>query len=339
MPTKLTTNTTYQKLLSKLKSILIEGLKKIEEEKVRTYWRTGQLISNYILQNKERADYGENLFDKLAEDLGIDVSTLQRTVQFYRAFPISAALRKLSWMHYVQLITVKNEQKRKLFAERAAKKEWSYRELSEAVRLDRLKIEEPKEKSVQSTDKLSVTRPRLFTYQVLEPAFIHPIEERLVIDLGFKVIIHAEIKGIRLKQDELIESQKSGDAYSFKHSDATKKELYAYKALVERVVDGDTIWLNIDLGFSCWTRQKVRLRGIDCPELDTKKGQEAKEFVEARLKEVDFVLVKTHKSDKYERYLTDVFYLAGEENPQRVLEEGIFLNQELLDLGLAKISD
>jgi endonuclease YncB( thermonuclease family) len=156
-----------------------------------------------------------------------------------------------------------------------------------------------------------------------------------VIDLGFTFIIHAEVKGIKLKAGELIESIKTGENYTFKHSDAKPRELYTYKALVERVIDADTILLNIDLGFSSWARQKVRLRGIDAPELSTKEGQEARKFVEARLREVEFVVVKTFKSDKYDRYLSDVFCLKGEADPLKVLEQGTFLNQELLDLNLA----
>ena len=68
--------------------------------------------------------------------------------------------------------------------------------------------------------------------------------------------------------------------------------------------------------------------------MDTKAGQDAKKYVEAKLKEVEFVVVKTHKSDKYDRYLTDIFYLKDEDNPLAVLEEGTFLNQELLDISI-----
>ncbi len=207
---------TYPVLLSQLKTVFIQGMLRIEEEKVKTYWRTRELISNYILENKERSDYGENLFDKLAEDLDIERTVLLRTVQFYRAFPILAERRELSWNHYKSLITVQDKSKREAFEKMALKKEWTAEELSEAIRLDRLKIEEPEIRQVQSSVKLSVTRSRIYTYQVLEPAFIHPIEERLVIDLGFKVLIHAEIKGVRLKAEEIIESVKAGENYSFR---------------------------------------------------------------------------------------------------------------------------
>ncbi len=336
MPKTELTVKTYPLLLTQLKKVFIEGLQRIEAEKVKTYWRTGELIAKDILKNKDRADYAQHLFERLTEDLGVDVSTLLRAVKFYRAFPIPATWQELSWSHYRLLITVEGQARRKFFQKRAAEKEWSVEELSEAIRLDKLKIEEPQERSAQSPVKLSVTRSRLYTYQILEPNYIHPIEEHLVIDLGFKTLIHAQIKGLRLKAGEIIESEKRGGGYSFKHSAAAPKELYTYKALVEKVIDADTIWLNIDVGFSCWSRQKVRLRGIDAPEIDTKKGPDAKQFVEARLKEVSFIIVKTHKSDKYERYLADIFYLEDQSEPQKVLSGGAFLNQELLDNGLAR---
>ncbi|OGG49508.1 MAG: hypothetical protein A3F84_08580 [Candidatus Handelsmanbacteria bacterium RIFCSPLOWO2_12_FULL_64_10] len=51
--------------------------------------------------------------------------------------------------------------------------------------------------------------------------------------------------------------------------------------------------------------------------------------------EVPFVVLTTTKPDKYDRYLSDVFYLPGGIDPQDVLQKGIFLNQQLLDQGLA----
>jgi len=108
---------------------------------------------------------------------------------------------------------------------------------------------------------------------------------------------------------------------------------------VERITDADTIWVHIDLGFKSWSRQKIRFRGIDAPEVSTKKGQKAKEFVEAALSQAPFVVIKTYYPDKYGRYLSDIFYMQNEDEPQNVLKQGIFLNQQLLDLGLAKVSD
>ena len=83
--------------------------------------------------------------------------------------------------------------------------------------------------------------------------------------------------------------------------------------------------------------QKLRLRGIDCPELDTEEGRRAKRFVESRLKGCDFIVVKTYKdrTDRFDRYLADVFYLPGAGDPSLVAREGTYLNQELLNEHLA----
>ncbi len=58
---------------------------------------------------------------------------------------------------------------------------------------------------------------------------------------------------------------------------------YSYLVYVERVIDGDTLWLDVDCGFRVWARQNIRLRGIDTPELRTKEGQEARAFVASAL--------------------------------------------------------
>lgn len=338
MPNQLTKTNGYKQLVKKIQSELSELDFFVKRRTAEGYWRVGKFIHEHLLENKDRADYGHFLFERLGEDVDRDSSTLRRALKFFRTYPIRADQPELSWDHYKRLITVQDESKREVFEKMALKREWTALELEEAIRLDRLKIEEPEVKFTQSSVKLSVTRSRLFTYKVLEPSYIHPVEEHFIIDLGFKFLIHTEIKGIRLKAEEIIESKKEGGGYSFKHSSAAPKELYTYKALVEKVVDGDTLWLNIDVGFSCWSRQKVRFRGIDAPEIATKEGQVAKAHTEARLKKVPFVVVKTYKSDKFDRYLTDIFYLnENEVEVQTVLEEGTFLNQELLDLGLAKI--
>ena len=55
--------------------------------------------------------------------------------------------------------------------------------------------------------------------------------------------------------------------------------MYEYKAVVDRVIDGDTVDVDIDLGFGVWLRkQRVRLVGIDTPESRTKDLEEKKTF-------------------------------------------------------------
>ena len=56
---------------------------------------------------------------------------------------------------------------------------------------------------------------------------------------------------------------------------AKEKEVYNYKCQLVKVVDGDTIDVDIDLGFDVWLRnQRVRLHGIDTPESRTRNKAE-----------------------------------------------------------------
>ena len=53
------------------------------------------------------------------------------------------------------------------------------------------------------------------------------------------------------------------------------KEVYNYKCTLVKVVDGDTIDIDLDLGFDVWLRnQRVRLYGIDTPESRTRNKAE-----------------------------------------------------------------
>ena len=55
---------------------------------------------------------------------------------------------------------------------------------------------------------------------------------------------------------------------------------YKYKIASIKVYDGDTITVNIDLGFGIWLRkQKIRLYGINAPEV---RGKEKQKGIEAR---------------------------------------------------------
>ena len=52
--------------------------------------------------------------------------------------------------------------------------------------------------------------------------------------------------------------------------------MYDYKCELIRVVDGDTVDLNVNLGFDIWVKKRVRLYGIDAPESRTRDLEEKK---------------------------------------------------------------
>jgi micrococcal nuclease len=85
--------------------------------------------------------------------------------------------------------------------------------------------------------------------------------------------------------------------------------MYEYRVKkVTAVVDGDTIDVDIDLGFSVSFSQRVRLAGIDTPESRTSDkfektlGLEAKEYLKSKLKDAKVVVIKTEKPDSSEKY-------------------------------------
>lgn len=119
--------------------------------------------------------------------------------------------------------------------------------------------------------------------------------------------------------------------------------LYTYKAQVERVIDGDTLLVKIDLGFHTFSEQRLRLRGINAKELTSKnpaakqRALAAKEFVTKRLEGLDFIVLKSYKTDKYGRFVADVFYHHTHKDRTLVAQKGHFLNQDLISQGLADV--
>lgn len=79
--------------------------------------------------------------------------------------------------------------------------------------------------------------------------------------------------------------------------------VYDYRASVARVVDGDNVVLNVDLGFSTWKKASFRLAGLNARELSEVGGPEAKVNLERMLPEGMLVILKSLKPDKYaDRY-------------------------------------
>lgn len=109
--------------------------------------------------------------------------------------------------------------------------------------------------------------------------------------------------------------------------------MYEYAAKVLRVIDGDTVELEIDLGFSILHRLSVRLKWIDAPELfsgtiETRKlGLAAKIFLESLLPLDGVLIARTTKdrADKYGRILVELF----------TDREARTLNSQMIDAGHA----
>ena len=89
--------------------------------------------------------------------------------------------------------------------------------------------------------------------------------------------------------------------------------MYRYKVSVVRVVDGDTVDVDIDLGFGMtYKKQRVRMLGIDTPEIRTrdlvekKFGKASKAHLQSILERDDIELV-SHDKGKFGRILGELF--------------------------------
>ncbi len=110
---------------------------------------------------------------------------------------------------------------------------------------------------------------------------------------------------------------------------------YRYRAELGRVVDGDTIDAVIDLGFYIKITERLRLSGLNTPEIygvpeasdEHKRGMEAKSYVERRLEQNNHqMIVETGKRGKWRRWITTVYLADSDES----------LNEELIGKGLAQ---
>jgi len=103
--------------------------------------------------------------------------------------------------------------------------------------------------------------------------------------------------------------------------------MYRYNVAVTRVVDGDTVDVDIDLGFGMtYKKQRVRMMGIDTPESRTRDleekfyGKQSKYFLQDLLKDQKIQLV-SHDKGKFGRILGELFIEGNE----------LSINQQMID--------
>ena len=109
---------------------------------------------------------------------------------------------------------------------------------------------------------------------------------------------------------------------------------YIYDAQIVDVYDGDTVTALVDLGFHVYTNQKLRLYGIDTPEIRGKERAEgllSRDIVrEAILNKKVVIKTAKDKQGKYGRYLATIFVDMDQDD---ILDD---LNQWLVDNGYAE---
>lgn len=101
--------------------------------------------------------------------------------------------------------------------------------------------------------------------------------------------------------------------------------VYFYDAVIEKVVDADTVDIVVDLGFRIKARIRTRLLGINAPEVSTSEGKVARDYLRGMLLCGMSVRVQTFADpkDKYGRWLATIWL------------EDLHINQHLVSKGMA----
>ena len=335
--TAVTTPETFEQLVVAVREALIAGQARADHAYLESYRNTGLLIDAHILFFKERADYGAKVIPQLAEAIGCGDMLLYRCLRFVREFPILSDGIELSWSHYRLLLEVRDKRQRKSLEAAARKNRWTGPELERRVRaFNAIDVTA----TVVGESKAAPTAHKPLVPQRGTPG-LHPIVERgagLAVDLGFKLYwpLTAD-QAKRLAKGDIVriasdDSVRAVDPTTLlRASGATKADLFTYAAELRRVVDGDTLVVALEVSPGVFLEQKLRLRGLDCPEMSTPEGKAAKRFVEGLVARTTAIVINTTKPDKYDRYLADVFLTtdAGE----------IYLNAALLENGQAVRKD
>jgi micrococcal nuclease len=106
--------------------------------------------------------------------------------------------------------------------------------------------------------------------------------------------------------------------------------MYEYRVKsVDRIIDGDTVDVTLDLGFGIFKKERCRIAGIDTPEKRTrdlrekKLGLDATHYAEQWFSEGD-IIIRTEKDGKYGRMLAWV-YRGDECFNHKIIEDGYAL--------------
>jgi len=115
----------------------------------------------------------------------------------------------------------------------------------------------------------------------------------------------------------------------------TTKYLYEYRCVLVRVIDGDTVDLDVDLGMGVWRKKlRVRLLGINAPETNRRAsrnaGIAAKNYLKLKLGPPGTqLMIRTHKdkTGKYGRYLAEIWSMD--------VDETVSVNEMMVQAGHA----
>jgi endonuclease YncB( thermonuclease family) len=328
----------YKKILSEIQKLITQTqdniVKNVTRQKVEMAWKIGKEIDKNLSESDED-ERSRKLIEQLEIDLKITRSVLYKMRNFYKTYPkIPKDDATLNWSHYRILSGIKKADERKYLEDLTRQNSWNSNELQAEVKNSKPQLtsenkgQKPVTKKLQVAQKIFPARGKLFAYQIVKLAGVSDF----FFDCGFKIfekvssVLPREVKKI----NQIVAVTKKSEKYLVKKESMHSRKLYAYKAYLERVVDGDTIRVNLDLGFGIFHHEILRLAKISAPELSSSEGKKSAKILTEILKDVPFLVVKTFHTDIYGRYVADVFLGKEGFEAQEIADRGVYLNQLLL---------
>jgi hypothetical protein len=130
----------YNQLLDKIGKTYVfaksKAINAVNVELIKAYWNIGKYIIDFEQSGNLKAEYGDKLLIGLSKDLslkygkGFSRSNLQYMRLFYTKYPIcQKASGKLSWSHYVELVSIDDDLARNFYENQIINESWSVPEL------------------------------------------------------------------------------------------------------------------------------------------------------------------------------------------------------------------
>ena len=138
--------TLQESLITDLRTLINEARNKValivNTEITLLYWHIGKRINEEVLGN-QRAEYGKQIVSTVSTQLtkeygrGFELRNLRRMMQFAQLFPdfqiVAPLARQLSWSHFIELLSIKNDLGREFYLTMAASENWSIRTLRNKI--------------------------------------------------------------------------------------------------------------------------------------------------------------------------------------------------------------
>lgn len=147
-------NTILSDIVALLENARRTAARSVNSVMTATYWQIGRRIVEVEQRGKRRADYGEQLLERLASDLGARFGRgfSIRNLRSFRTFYLSHSIRQtlsaeldeltlptlaqafpLPWSHYVKLLAVQDEHARAFYETEALRGGWTVRQLDRQI--------------------------------------------------------------------------------------------------------------------------------------------------------------------------------------------------------------